>query len=150
MIIRPAYLPKFQRLAAYGVFLAEGHVLLSLLNRGPNRGKWTLVGGGIEHGEHPEEALIREAAEEAGLNHVFRPTLIDIVNNNYSFENAQGLQEDGQTIGVIYRVELEGRVACRTDPDGSSSDGCRWFLLHEVDETIVSPWVLKVLQKIRS
>ena len=44
-----------------------------LLRRNPNiemwqPGKWALVGGGVEEGETPEEAVKREIKEETGLN----------------------------------------------------------------------------------
>ncbi len=29
---------------------------------------WGLPGGGLEYGEHPEEAVVREVREETGLN----------------------------------------------------------------------------------
>lgn len=46
----------------------EGAILL--LRRAPGvflSGRWELPGGGIEPGEHPEAAAIREVAEETGL-----------------------------------------------------------------------------------
>lgn len=46
----------------------DGAVLL--LRRAPGvflAGRWELPGGGIEPGEHPEHAAIREVAEETGL-----------------------------------------------------------------------------------
>ena len=33
----------------------------------PESGKWTLPGGGVDHGEHPDEGVVREVAEETGL-----------------------------------------------------------------------------------
>ena len=38
-----------------------------LLVRNADSGEWSLPAGGIEPGESPEEAVIREAAEETGL-----------------------------------------------------------------------------------
>lgn len=38
-----------------------------LLARGTGARSWSLVGGGVEPGEHPTEALIREVNEELGV-----------------------------------------------------------------------------------
>jgi 8-oxo-dGTP diphosphatase len=58
-----------RRIAAYGVCHDEaGRILLtraSVLDDEP--GIWGLPGGGIEHGEAPADALVREFAEETGL-----------------------------------------------------------------------------------
>lgn len=58
-----------QRLAAYALVIdGAGRVLLA---RHPDSrrdaGRWLLPGGGVEYGEHPEQAVIREVREETGL-----------------------------------------------------------------------------------
>ena len=55
---------RVQRLAAYGVATAGqgagGRILLSRLSaRTGTPGGWTLPGGGVEHGEHPRDAVVR-------------------------------------------------------------------------------------------
>ncbi len=57
-----------RRVAAYGVCRRGGEVLLV---RGaaatPLAGLWLLPGGGVEHGEDPIDAVVREVEEETGL-----------------------------------------------------------------------------------
>ncbi len=56
------------RLAAYAVSIDDDRILLSRIAPGyPGAGRWTLPGGGVEWGEHPEAALAREVYEETGL-----------------------------------------------------------------------------------
>ena len=56
------------RLAAYAVSITDGTVLLARIARGyPGEGRWTLPGGGVEWGEHPDETLVRELHEETGF-----------------------------------------------------------------------------------
>lgn len=61
---------RIRRVGAYGICRdADGRVLLarnSDLSEFP--GQWTLPGGGVEQGEHPDEAVVREFAEETGLS----------------------------------------------------------------------------------
>jgi 8-oxo-dGTP diphosphatase len=65
---RPQPLPEVTRLAAYGVIRRGRRVLLCRVATGYlGAGLWTLPGGGIEFGEAPAEAAIREVAEETGL-----------------------------------------------------------------------------------
>ena len=60
-----------QRVAVYGVCVVDDEILLvraSSMTEVP--GRWFLPGGGVEHGEHPTDALVREIAEETGLQAV--------------------------------------------------------------------------------
>jgi ADP-ribose pyrophosphatase YjhB (NUDIX family) len=44
-----------------------GRVLLGRRAREPEQGKWDVLGGFVNEGEPPVEALVRELAEESGL-----------------------------------------------------------------------------------
>jgi 8-oxo-dGTP diphosphatase len=57
-----------QRVAAYGLLVDDGRVLL--VRAGDDSdvpGRWFLPGGGVEHGEDPVDAVRREFLEETGL-----------------------------------------------------------------------------------
>jgi 8-oxo-dGTP diphosphatase len=54
--------------AAYAVIVRDGQILLSRLAPHISReGLWTLPGGGLDHGEDPRDAVVREVHEETGL-----------------------------------------------------------------------------------
>jgi ADP-ribose pyrophosphatase YjhB (NUDIX family) len=64
----PEGLPRVTRLAAYGVLVRDGRVLLCHVAPGnQGEGLWTLPGGGLDFGETPEEGVVREVEEETGL-----------------------------------------------------------------------------------
>lgn len=58
-----------RRIGAYGVCHdGDGRVLLVRASaRSVRPGTWFLPGGGLAHGEHPADAVVREVAEETGL-----------------------------------------------------------------------------------
>ena len=58
------------RISAYGLITDKDNILLCRLSHEVKRwqGHWILPGGGLEFGEHPEQAMQREVAEETGLN----------------------------------------------------------------------------------
>ena len=61
-------LPRETRLAAYGVIVWDGRILLCRVGPGNlGEGLWTLPGGGLDFGETPEAGAIREVEEETGL-----------------------------------------------------------------------------------
>ena len=109
---------RVQRVGTYALITAEGQVLLSLLNRGPNRGKWALIGGGIEFGESPKDALLREIKEEAGIEIQVDPVLLEVSSHQHRFTEPDGSFKDMHFIGIIHRVELPHVVSCKADGDG--------------------------------
>ena len=59
---------KKTRIGAYGLIIRENEIALIKKARGGYKGLLDIPGGGIEHGESPEETLIREIKEEAGAD----------------------------------------------------------------------------------
>ena len=59
--------PLHPRVGVGGVVVADGRVLLARRAKPPLLGRWSIPGGTVELGETLEEALVREMAEETGL-----------------------------------------------------------------------------------
>ncbi|MBI1350026.1 MAG: NUDIX domain-containing protein [Actinomycetales bacterium] len=68
---------------AVAVLVRHGHVLLA--HRRPDRHAypncWDLVGGHVERGESPREAVLRECLEELGVT-VHEPTPVPFAHSN--------------------------------------------------------------------
>ncbi|MDZ7685517.1 MAG: NUDIX domain-containing protein [Gammaproteobacteria bacterium] len=64
--------PRVTRIAAYGIVIDNDHILLCRLSDYlAHAGMWTLPGGGLESGEHPETGIGARVEEETGL--IVRP-----------------------------------------------------------------------------
>lgn len=113
------------RLGAYAVCLdRDGRILLCRLAADEvEAGAWTLPGGGVEFGEHPDATVLRELAEEAGL--IGR---IDDVVGIFSKVYTRSRAADGADLhflGFLYRVAVTGGAL--RDEIGGSTDTCAWF-----------------------
>ena len=128
-----------QRVASYGLVLREERILLvRLTERTPSPGSWSLPGGGIDHGEHPADAVIRELYEETGL----RGEVVELLDVDSHFREHyldQEVLERYHAVRILYRVDVasDGPLTV-VDADGSS-DSPTWFSLDEVRQLRLTP-----------
>jgi 8-oxo-dGTP diphosphatase len=96
------YALGMKRLAVGAVVLrSDGAVLLVQRGEPPARGSWTLPGGKVEPGETPEQAVVRELAEETGLRvaPIAVVETLDLEREGYAYrivDFACSLVEDGE------------------------------------------------------
>ena len=146
-------LPKRQRVAAYAVILrvttgAEQEILLSrLAERITTDELWTLPGGGLDHGEDPRDAVVREVREETGLDAEVGETA-----RVYS-AHLPGVWRDGRRVDAhALRIVYDGWVAVDApeprvvEVDGSTS-AAAWHPVSKVVDGMVpvAPLVLEAL-----
>lgn len=129
-----------QRVAAYAVVVEAGHLLLTQLSsRTGAEGRWTLPGGGIDPGESPAAAVVREVLEETGQV-VEDVRLVDVMSAHWVGVSDRG-PEDHHAVRLVHTA----RCPVPTDPvvhdiGGSTSDA-RWVPLAEVGGYVVVPAV---------
>jgi 8-oxo-dGTP pyrophosphatase MutT (NUDIX family) len=126
-------LPERQRVAAYAVIIREGLVLLTrLAPRISQEPMWTLPGGGLDHGEDPRSAVVREVYEETGL----RATVSNEARV-YSMHNAKARFGSNKADYHALRIVFEGWVPTDSpeprvvEVDGSTVDAA-WHPLADV------------------
>ena len=82
-------------------------------------GRWGLPGGGVEQGEHPDDAVVREFREETGLD-------VRVVGPRTVTADVARLESGDleHTDRIVYDVEPVGG-ALRAEVDGTT-DGVEW------------------------
>ena len=117
------------RLSVHGWIERDGSVLLTKVAPGyPQAGSWTLPGGPVEWGEHPEESLHRELYQGTGLK--------GSIDGQLGIESAvfEPNEFNGYTslhiVRIIFRVSVRGTPRA-TETGGTTIDAA-WLPLSNV------------------
>lgn len=120
------------RVSAYAVCVKDGRLLLARIAPGytsQHDGWWTLPGGGLDHGEDPRHAAVRELEEETGLiGEVVE--LLDVSSLRTTISDQAGDALDYHGVRILYRCDVVGGEL--RDEVGGSTDACRWFARDEL------------------
>ena len=133
-------------IGSYGIIIKDEKIALIKKARGGYKGKLDLPGGGIEHTETPEEALIRELQEEADVT-VIKKELFDVTSTNIIWQMTEDTKEDLHHIGILYKVEIK-EEKLKDTPDFLDSEGCNWYDINTLDTNELSPFAKYVIDKI--
>lgn len=125
-------LPRIQRVAAYNVCVDDASRLLMcrLSNITKRPGAWTLPGGGIDFGEHPESGALRELLEETGLvGRIVELLAVDSLRR--SVRATDNIEADYHSVRVVYRTEIVGGDL--RDETDESTDRAAWCTRAELE-----------------
>jgi mutator protein MutT len=118
--------PKQPVVGVGAVIIKDGKILLEKRKSAPGRGKWSIPGGLVELGESISQTVVREVAEETGLE-VYQPELIDVVDNVVRDENGEVKYH---FVIIDYFVKLKGgNVKASSD-----AEELQWVPLDEVEK----------------
>ncbi|MBW5420616.1 NUDIX domain-containing protein [Streptomyces sp. BG9H] len=124
------------RLAAYAVSVEGGRLLLAHAVKPGGERVWTLPGGKVEHGEDPFDAVIREVAEETGLDAVVERLLGVDSRVTPAAERRVPGRPALHNIGVFYQVRVTGG-RLRPEPNGDTAESA-WTPLADVPRLVRS------------
>jgi ADP-ribose pyrophosphatase YjhB (NUDIX family) len=97
---------------------ANGNILLV---RQIDSGLWTTIGGTVEPDESPEDAAIREAAEEAGVVVRIGRLLAALGGPEYRLTYSNG--DEIASVPIVYEASVESGTA---RPDGDETSAVAW------------------------
>ncbi|MEU7756931.1 NUDIX domain-containing protein [Micromonospora sp. NPDC049171] len=155
-----------RRVGVYGILWDSGRVLLVRDGvEGEFPGMWRLPGGAVAHAEHPEHALVREFAEQAGLTVAvgrLRAVVADVVTypeeavalhtDRLLFELAahdgaphDAVRRDGAPGDRAPHGGVPGDGAPRDGAGGGVVEEVRWRTLEEAARVPLTPFTAGVL-----
>lgn len=136
---------RITRLAAYGVIVRDGRLLLCHISPGSaGAGLWMLPGGGLDFGEPPETGAVREVEEETGL--------VAEITGPPSIHSDSGVWErpTGDVrfhhVRFVYPMRVTGGDE-RVEVDGST-DAFEWVPLETVREYPLGDLVVRTFEAI--
>ncbi len=143
---------RVQRFAAYAVVHdPNDQVLLTRIADGyPGAGRWHLPGGGTDFGEQPDEALLRELAEETGqAGHIER--LLGVASHHEPEQiGPEGFPIDWHGVRAFYDMQVEETRHAAELEEGGSTAEARWFPMPEAADLPMTEVTHEALAAIRT
>jgi 8-oxo-dGTP diphosphatase len=126
--------------AAYAVCVRDDRVLLARwIRREDGAPEWTLPGGGMDHGEHPHDTVVREVAEETGYRAEVTGLLgVDSVRHRFPRRGLRSAR-DHHAVRLVYEVRITGGEL--RNEVGGSTDMAAWHDLAAVPDLTRVPLV---------
>ena len=115
---------RMQRLGAYAVIVRGDQILLSRLSERVTRNEmWSLPGGGVDHGEDPRDAVVREVYEETGL-HARVSETARVFSLHVADSWRRGRRVDAHSVRIVYQgwVDADAPEPRVTEVDGSTAE----------------------------
>ncbi|MYY12928.1 NUDIX domain-containing protein [Streptomyces sp. SID4919] len=118
------------RVAAYAVCVDDGRILLARWVARDGARRWTLPGGGMDHGEDPYDTCVREVAEETGYR--VEPHTLLGADTLMRPREPGPLRRSAEVhaLRLVYEARVTGG-SLRDEKDGST-DRAAWHPLAEV------------------
>lgn len=131
---------RLQRVAAYALVTrrhgGQEELLLTRLSpRAAHPGRWTLPGGGVDHGEHPSLALAREVEEECGLP-CRVGELVGVHDTHFAGTAPSGRIEDYHGVHLVFRAAVDDGEPRVLEQDGTT-DAVAWVSVGDIDSGAV-------------
>lgn len=124
---------RVQRLAAYAVVRRDGALLLTRISgNGYGGGTWHLPGGGVDHGEAPQDSVRREIAEECGLA-VEVGRLLGVHDVHVTDHAPSGRLEDFHGVHLVYAAEISGPEDPAVIEHDGTTDAVAWIDLADIE-----------------
>ncbi|MFL6106237.1 MAG: NUDIX domain-containing protein [Marmoricola sp.] len=129
---------RVQRLAVKAVVRRGERILLARLSRfAVEAGHWTLPGGGVDHGERPASALVREMAEETGLVAEVGD-LLDVHDLHLTGTAPDGRHEDFHAVNLIFAVTVPEDAEPRVVETDGTTDDVAWVEVADIASGVVT------------
>lgn len=128
--------PRRLRLGVYAVIRDPGgRLLLTRLAPGHlHEGRWTLPGGGLEHGEDPRAGVRREVHEETGLD-ARVGDLLDVDTRHVpDFPLPDGAEVNAHSVHLLFDATVDPAREPRVVEVGGSTDAVRWATADELEQ----------------
>lgn len=128
---------RLQRIAAYALVVQDDRVLLTRNSpRGPHPGYWNLPGGGLQHGEAPLAAVVREVAEETGLDASVGAILL-VDNVALRGTAPSGRDEELHSVGVVYAATVPDGAQPRVVEEDGTTEAVAWVPIADIESGAV-------------
>lgn len=117
--------PK-QRVAAYALVRSDrGLLATEFSDRTGSSGRWGLPGGGIEDGEDPTAAVVREAVEETDQR-ILLGELAAVQSSHWIGRSPRGVIQDFHAIRLVYRADCPDPTTPRVLDVGGTTASASW------------------------